>query len=96
MRPFGAMSRPWKNAYPSVPLTVVGELQCAPRSVDVATTIRPPAGVRVAQATATVVLPGRGSAPSEAKLSVRKLAPGIGSAMSTTGPTGAGRSTRPA
>src|SRR6188508_2971384 len=53
--------------------------------------MRPPEAVRVAHAAYTVVLPGRGSAAIVGKLSVRKLAPGIGSAMSTTGPIGAGR-----
>src|SRR4051812_45975589 len=51
--------------------------------------MRPPAAVRVAHVAYTVMLPGRGSAAIVGKLSVRKLAPGIGSWMSTTGPIGA-------
>ena len=55
--------------------------------------MRPPAVSRFAQATQTV--PSIRDTATLGKLFVRKFAPGIGSAMSLTGPTIAGRLQEP-
>ena len=53
--------------------------------------MRPPLAVRFDHDAYTVVLPTRGSAEMVGKLSVRKLAPGMGSWMSVTSPIVIGR-----